>query len=284
MGWEKRRDSKSRYLFRSVRKNGKVTKQYIGPEHDPVTRLVDQKLRLDRAEKIAWDQELQNEQNNFQQNLTTLNSLRRHVRHVLQVYMWAQGVAFKEGHWERMSQNHQLMSEEVSTDTSELPTKETFQRLVRQAQKGDRDAAEELQRIVRNREEVWGPYADLNRHVEVTLIAMISGEDLVLRESLRSKLDNQKNSIRGRGNNPIDGLLVDQILISWLELLYTQMATLQARDHERDSVFWEARYERAHSRYLTAIRELVEIREILGDRDGASFLREVVIGNNTRSP
>lgn len=284
MSWEKRRDSKSKYMYRSIRKDGKVTKQYIGSERDSVARLVDQQLRLDRAEKIAWNQELQSEQNCFQQCQTTLNTLRRHVRHVLQVCMWAEGVAFKEGHWERMSQDHQLMSEEVTTDTSELPTKETFQRLVRQAQKGDRDAAEQLQRIVRNREEIWGPYADLNRHVEVTLIAMISGEDLVLRESLRSKLDNLKNSIRGRSDNPIDGLLVDQIMIAWLELLYTQMATLQAQDHQRDSVFWEARYGRAHSRYLAAVRELVDIREILGDRDGASFLREVVIGNNTSSP
>lgn len=278
MSWEKRRDSKSKYLYRSVRVKGKVRKQYIGREHDPVARLVDKKLRLDRAEKAAPTQELWNEQDNFQQHLTFLTQLRRHVRHVLQVCLWAKGGELKQGQRVPMSQNHQLTSEEVSAGTAELPTKEAFQRLVRQSTQGDPDAAEELRRIVRNRHEIWEAYADLNRHVEVTLIGMISGEDLVLSESLRAKVDDLKNSIRGKTDNPIDGLLVDQIMISWLELRYSQMAKIQPQHLARDLQFWNAQYERAYYRYLAAIRELVDIRELLGDRDGASYLREVVIG------
>lgn len=279
MGWEKRRDSKAKYLYRSVRINGKVTKQYIGPEHDPVVQLVDKKVRLDRAEEAASTLELQNERNNFQQYLTTLNALNGHVRLMLQLFMWAEGVELKQGHRVLMSQNHPRTSEDVWANNPELPTLEEFQRLVRQSRQGDLDAAEELQRIVRNREEIWGPYADLNRHVEMTLIDMMSGGEVVLRESLRAKVDDLKNSILGGADNPVDALLVDQIMISWLELRYTQMATLQSQSDDGDTGFWESRYDRAHSRYLAAVRELVDIREIYGDSDGASHLREVVSGN-----
>lgn len=279
MGWEKRRDSKSKYLYRSVRIDGRVTKQYIGPEHDPVTRLVDKKLRLDRAEEVASTLELQHERNNFEQYLTALNALNSHVRFVLQVCMWGEGFELKQGHRVGMSQTHRLTSEDVSANNSELPTQEEFHRLVRLSQKGDDDAAEELQRIVRHHKDIWDPYADLNRHVEATLIEMISGGEVVLKESLRSKVDDLKDSIRGKADNPIDALLVDQIMISWLELRYTHMATLQSQNGDRDSRFWDAQYAGAYSRYLAAIRELVDIREIYGDSDGASHLREVVGGN-----
>src|SRR5690606_30582769 len=105
-----------------------------------------------------------------------------------------------------------------------LPTNEEFQRLVRLANKGDSDAAEELQRIVRSCEEIWGPYADLNGHVEATLIGMIAGENVVLREALRTKMGELKNSLRGKTDNPVDALLVDQIMILWLDSRYTHMA------------------------------------------------------------
>ncbi|PQO40372.1 hypothetical protein DTL21_00065 [Bremerella cremea] len=279
MGWEKRRDSKSKYLYRSIRINGKVTKRYIGPEHDPVTRLVDKKLRLDCAEEAALTLELQNERSDFKRYLTALNALSSHVRFVLQLCMWAEGLELKKGLRALMSQNHRLTLEDISANNPELPTLEEFHRLVRLSRKGDDDAAEELQRIVRHHKDIWDPYADLNRHVEATLIEMISGGEVVLKESLRSKVDDLKDSIRGKADNPVDALLVDQIMISWLELRYTHMATLQSQNGERDSRFWDAQYARAHSRYLAAIRELVDIREIYGDSDGVSHLREVVDGN-----
>ncbi len=280
MSLEKRRDSNNKYLYRSVRVGGKVTKQYIGREHDPVVRIIEKKTRLDRAERDASIQEVHDEQGVFQQYLADLKSFRRQFRQMLNACMVSEGFDFRQGEWLPMFQNQQASQDSGTPDEYELPTKELFRHLIREAKRGDQHAAEKLKYVVRNRKEVWEPYADINCHIEVSLISMIAGKNVALSESLRLKVDDLKNSIRGKTENAVDVLLVDQIAICWLEVRYTQMAALQPQYLGRDEQYWGDKFKRANSRYLAAIRELVDIREILGDIVGASKLRDAVNGDH----
>ena len=98
-------------------------------------------------------------------------------------------------------------------------------------------------------------------------------ENLVLSESLRVKVDDLRNSLRGEADDDADRLLVDHIVVAWLEMQYTRMAAIQPQQHIRDARFWDDRYERANARYLAAIRELITVRELLGHGDIKMTLR-----------
>jgi hypothetical protein len=119
---------------------------------------------------------------------------------------------------------------------------------------------------------------DLAKYIEQSLIGMISGDNLVLGESLRVKVDDLRDSLRGEVEDDVDRLLVDHIVVTWLETQHTRMAAIQPQQHIRDARFWDDRYERANTRFLAAIRELIRVREALGDEAGVIQLKHTTPG------
>jgi len=65
-------------------------------------------------------------------------------------------------------------------------------------------------------------------------------------------------------------LLIDHIVVTYLELQYTRMAAIQPQQYARDSKFWEQRHEKADARYRAAISELAKVRSLLGKNSAAS--------------
>jgi hypothetical protein len=158
------------------------------------------------------------------------------------------------------------------------PSRELFQHLVKQADRGNRDAADQLRQIIRSHRDIWDTVGDLAKYIEQSLIGMISGDNLVLGESLRVKVDDLRDSLRGEVEDDVDRLLVDHIVVTWLETQHTRMAAIQPQQHIRDARFWDDRYERANTRFLAAIRELIRVREALGDEAGVIQLKHTTPG------
>ena len=89
---------------------------------------------------------------------------------------------------------------------------------------------------------------DLPRHAERSLIKLITDGNLVLSESVKFQAEQLRQSLRSEaGDEKLERLLIDHVVLCWLELHYVRTAAAQPQQHLCDSRFWEQRFERASS-------------------------------------
>ncbi len=276
MSTEANQKSKGRYLYRSARIGDRVVRQYLGRASDPVVDLLSRLDRLTRAEQTADIAEVHSEQVAFKRLEPSLNTLTRQTREAIRIWMAGRRYQQFQGGWKPMETANQNPARASALREEELPTRELIEHLVNLANRGDREAADRLRRLIRTHRSLWEPVGDLSRLVERTLVDMISKGNLVLRESLMMKLDDMRESLRSEGGDEADQLLVDHMIVTWLESHQTRMASLLPQQNLRDGKFWDERNARANARYLAAIRELIAVREMRGDATGATHVREVV--------
>ncbi len=264
MSWENRSRSKRKYYYRSKRTGSKVTKQYLGKSDDPVVQVIAKADHLGQVERAASVKEVRLEQLAYKQLQPLLSTLAKRLQEGVRVCLSARGFWRKMGEWKAMETTKMSGERRANDSANDRPTREVFEHLVAQASRGDRDAADQVRRIIRDHRDIWDAVGDLNKHAETSLINMISGNNLVLRESLRAKVDDLRSSLRGNSREEADRLLADHVVTTWLEIQYTRMAAIQPQQNVRDARFWSDRHDRAHTRYLAAVKELIAVRELLG--------------------
>ncbi len=136
--------------------------------------------------------------------------------------------------------------------------------LEERADKGDQVA---LQTLKEQFGVLFDQYASMRpfaREADGAQLKLVSGEHLVLRESIRRELDNMRRELAGVSPTPLESLLVDRVVACWLQLRYAE--TIYAQNLARLTLvqadYHQKRIDRAHKRYLTAIRTLAVVRRL----------------------
>jgi hypothetical protein len=143
---------------------------------------------------------------------------------------------------------------------------EDLRALVRRAEQGDTSVLPQLRRLLDETPALWEHYGDLARHAEQSWLALVSGPNLCLQESLQRQLGKLRAELAGETPTPLERLLVDRILACWLQVHYADAAFAQLKDKEcRPAQLRSAAHlqDRAHHRYLTSIRQLATVRKLL---------------------
>ena len=163
------------------------------------------------------------------------------------------------------------MSDQEEPTGAEAPATVRMRRLLERAARGDRSALPALEMLLDATPEVWRTYGDLARVAEDAWVELVSGPNLLLKESLRRKLAELKSELlSGRAASPLEGLLVERVGAGWLQTAYADAAAAQAREKPLDLAQLEQqqrRQERAQKGYLTAIRSLATVRKLLATAD-----------------
>ena len=273
MAWEKRARAKPTYYYRSVKTDGRVKKQYIGKSSDPVVQLLAKGDALAKASAKAGTAALRTEQERSQELESWLMILARESRQIHNLYLAAYEPPRRPARETQPMKRVRLRPlPPVDNSIPESPTREYLQHLAQQANRGSEPAKERLRAALRANTAISRSVGDLAGHVEQTLVNLIAEKDLLLKESLLVQINGLRDSLRtGNPSGPLEGLLIDQIVCTYLELQFTRMASLQRQQHIRDSQFWDRRHERANERYTAAIRDLASIRgQYVDDRTGAT--------------
>jgi hypothetical protein len=134
--------------------------------------------------------------------------------------------------------------------------------LLQRARQGDQDVLPELQEWL-ERSGVWRQFGDLGHHAREAWLRLITGNDLVLRESLLKKLSDLQKELISGGATPIERLLVDRILANWLRLHFAELAATQAINRPKLAEFWDRRHSRAERAYLASLGALTTLRRLL---------------------
>ena len=143
---------------------------------------------------------------------------------------------------------------------------EKLRDLLGKAQKGEEDALPKLRQILSEHPDLARQFADVARIAEDALIEVMTKEDdLAAKELIRCQLEASRKEIAGKNSSPLEWLLSERVVVTWLEMqyfeaLYAQnmrnLSIPQAEHHQK-------RLDRAHRRHLSAIRALAQIRKLL---------------------
>jgi hypothetical protein len=135
--------------------------------------------------------------------------------------------------------------------------------LVERAQKGDRSTLPALHEVLRDPEAVDMLGGDLARQAERSLIENAAGDDLSFRVALNRKLELLREELGGPAPTPVERLLVERVVACWLQVQDADVRYAQAKNL---SMAWGDYYQRwmdrAHRRYLTAIKTLALVRKL----------------------
>lgn len=264
MNWERRGKSGRRYYCRSVRRGGKVTSVYLGNQDDPLTRAIAAAESLLHARSATALAEVRAEQAVFRQLEPMFAAIADHTRREARIHILAHGFRQLKGRWTMTGPKQRRRGHDPTAD-KDLPPRELIDHLGRRAARGDRTAAERLRKLIREHPEIWQPVGDLTQHAAISLIGLVAGDNAVLQESVLLQVERLRDSLSGGiTDDPLDRLLVDQVVVCWLELEYTRLAAIQPQAHFKDATFWQRRHRDAHARYLGAVRELIAARKLLG--------------------
>ena len=136
--------------------------------------------------------------------------------------------------------------------------------LLQRARQGDDAVLPELRELLDARPELWNYYGDLAGHARESWLQLIAGTDLAVKESLARKADELGRELAGEQPSAVERLLVDRIVLCWLQLHHAEVAGAHAmRSPGKLADFWLKRQNGAHRRYMSSIGALAMMRRLL---------------------
>jgi len=145
------------------------------------------------------------------------------------------------------------------------PVIEGYQTVVERANKGDKNALADVQNML----ETYPALAisvlggDLAKRAEEILVSRITAEQVTFCESLQAKLKALRAELSGPDPSPIERLMVDRVATCWLQLSHADAMAAQAeRITFTEGDYIQRRQDRAHRRYLSAVKMLAVVRKL----------------------
>src|SRR5262249_60099078 len=145
-----------------------------------------------------------------------------------------------------------------------LAKADDLETLVRRAEKGDKTALPDLREVLKDPAAVDLLGGNLAGQAEASLIRNAAGDNLAAREALTRKLELLRAELAGPAPPPLERLLVERVATCWLQL---HLADIRLAQQEREMTLAQGEYhqrsrDRAHKRYLSAIRTLALVRKL----------------------
>src|SRR5262245_18326236 len=142
----------------------------------------------------------------------------------------------------------------------------TLQALSALAQRGDRQAAQEMRRLLDRHPEVWVRGGDLAQEALADWITRVVGTDPLARECVQRSLENMRAQLLGDSATVLDRLVAERILACWsqvghIDSLYAGLTPERVTAELLREL--QRRQDSTQRRYLAAIKCLALVRRLL---------------------
>jgi hypothetical protein len=263
MSWEQR--GVCRYYYQTRRDTeGRVVKMYCGRG---VRALQAFRADLDsRARRQA--QRLAQEQLNTLDHHT--QALYQSVRTLARATYYSEGwYQHHRGEWRkrRITQEGENMGLPTPTTVQTLPSIENLQALIHQAQAGDAQSLPTIKHVLDHAPSLWQDAYSLSKRIENAWIRAIAGKDLLSQETLRRQVQALRLSLAEHASSDLEHLLIDMVCSTFLA--YKQAELVAAHHIQRTGqtpTFHENHLSASQKRYVSAVRELGRMRQLLTPR------------------
>jgi hypothetical protein len=134
---------------------------------------------------------------------------------------------------------------------------------LKRARSGDTSTLPALRKMLENPATVDCLGGDLARQAEVSLVKAAAGDDLAFLEAISRKLELLRAELNGTDPTPVERLLVERVVACWLQVQDADVRYAQAKDLSMErGDYYQRRMDRAHKRYLSAIKTLALVRKL----------------------
>jgi hypothetical protein len=115
--------------------------------------------------------------------------------------------------------------------------------------------------------ELTAQFGDLVRHAQDSLLMLVAGSCLTAREAIARQASVLRERLLATAASELEKLLVDRIVISWIEVYHGDIdlaqQLLQVSGASKTAQAAQRRLDRAHARYLSAIKALATTHKLL---------------------
>jgi len=146
----------------------------------------------------------------------------------------------------------------------EVPYTEAMRVLLQRGQQGDASVLTQLRELLDERPALWKRLGDLTGHVEEALLDMAAGKSLLARESIRRRMEALRAELSVPPPTPVEKLLIDRIVIGWVQCSLTDLDDLQkTRTGTPQGFHAQRRLNGIQARFFAGLKQLVVVRKLL---------------------
>lgn len=260
MAWEPR--GNGRYFYLSVRRDGRVTKQYFGRgQVAALTAIHIKNVREERAtDQLQW-RRTQDRLVGLDRAVDTLNELSR----LLLIHYRI------ERNWRgcTKSANGVPPLKSNSPDACNADDLKHLRDLLQRASEGDTEASSAARTLLDESPDLWCKLGDLSQHAVSTWVGLISGADDLLKEATQQKVRSLANSLVLDETNPLEQLLVQRVVATWLQVHHADSLVSKMKEGTRTQLL--KRQQAAQRQHLAAIRGLSALQRKQHSGDAVAF-------------
>lgn len=152
------------------------------------------------------------------------------------------------------------------------------------AQAGDISALPTIRKLFANPVFVDAMGGDLAYQAQSMLIAKFAGKNLLFKEAVPRKMERMRTEIGGPNPSPLESLLVERIVSTWLHLHHLELTYCDRKDLTLDlGNYYQRSIARAQRNYLSAIKALAHVRKLALPAVQVNFAKTQVNVLNTSS-
>jgi len=147
---------------------------------------------------------------------------------------------------------------------AERNTANEFKMMLAAANKGEEPALEKVRTWLQDSSGVDLLGGNLASLAETSLIAAAAGEDRVFKMAVQRKLQMMRADLSGPNPTPLERLLAERVALCWVFAHYEDVRCAQGQKGMTfaQSEYYQRRQDRAHKRYLSAMRTLAAVRKL----------------------
>jgi hypothetical protein len=136
---------------------------------------------------------------------------------------------------------------------------------IERAQDGDRSALPTIREHLASRPDKYWQLVEYSRVVQNAQVKSYTGEGLYVHEVMNEVIDRLRKDLGGEDPSPLERLLIERIISCYLHVNFAENAcaeTVGTGERLEIAEYKQKRLDRAHKRYLAAVKALAQIRKM----------------------
>jgi len=154
---------------------------------------------------------------------------------------------------------------QIKTGMKREDASEELRDAIERAQDGDETALPIIREHLQARPDNYWQLVNYARVVQNAQIKAYTGDGLYVQEVMHEVVRRLRKDLEGENPSPLESLLVDRIISCYLHVNFAENAcaeTIGAGERLEDAEYKQKRLDRAHKRYLAAVKALAQIRKM----------------------
>jgi len=154
---------------------------------------------------------------------------------------------------------------QIKTGVKRQDSSEELQDAIDRAQDGNRSALPIIREHLASRPGNYWQLVEYSRVVQNTQVKSYTGEGLYVHEVMYEVIERLRSDLGGEDASPLESLLIERIISCYLHVNFAENAcaeTIGAGERLEVVEYKQKRLDRAHKRYLAAVKALAQIRKM----------------------